>query len=170
MKETLTAAYGSNMSKAQMAYRCPDAELLGASELKDWRLLFKGSHTGRYATIEPCEGCAVPLLVWRISQRDEASLDRYEGVAGGFYRKELVRIPLDGKTVEAMVYVMDERRSPGIPEEWYYSVIEDAYLEFGFDTSILEKALDDSMEEAAESGSRNGLEIACIPGGKADAS
>lgn len=129
-----------------MAYRCPDAEFLGTSELKDWRLLFRGSQTGRYATIEPCEGYTVPLLVWRISQRDEARLDRYEGVSSGFYRKEIVQIPLNGKMVEAMVYVMDERRSFGIPEEWYYNVVEDAYAEFGFDASILECALDESAE------------------------
>lgn len=32
-------AYGSNLSMAQMAQRCPDAVYVGTAELKDYRLL-----------------------------------------------------------------------------------------------------------------------------------
>ena len=49
-------AYGSNMDEGQMAYRCPTARLLGQTEVEGYRLLFKGSLTGAYATIEPQEG------------------------------------------------------------------------------------------------------------------
>lgn len=35
-------AYGSNLSMAQMAQRCPDAVYVGTAELKDYQLLFKG--------------------------------------------------------------------------------------------------------------------------------
>lgn len=42
-----------NMDEKQMAYRCPEAQLLGTAEVEDYRLLFKGSKTGAYATIEP---------------------------------------------------------------------------------------------------------------------
>lgn len=48
----LYIAYGSNMDEKQMAGRCPTARLLGTSELEGYRLLFKGSKTGAYATIE----------------------------------------------------------------------------------------------------------------------
>ena len=49
-------AYGSNMDEGQMAHRCPAARLLGQTEVEGYRLLFKGSLTGAYATIEPQEG------------------------------------------------------------------------------------------------------------------
>ena len=52
----LYIAYGSNMDEGQMAYRCPTARLLGQTEVEGYRLLFKGSLTGAYATIEPQEG------------------------------------------------------------------------------------------------------------------
>ena len=48
----LYIAYGSNMDTEQMAYRCPNAKPLGACLLRDWRLMFKGSLTGAYATID----------------------------------------------------------------------------------------------------------------------
>jgi len=35
-KETLYLAYGSNMNQAQMAFRCPTAEVVGTSELKGY--------------------------------------------------------------------------------------------------------------------------------------
>ena len=46
----LYIAYGSNMDEKQMAGRCPTARLFGTSELEGYRLLFKGSKTGAYAT------------------------------------------------------------------------------------------------------------------------
>ncbi len=45
---------------------------------------------------------------------------------------------------------MDPARPFGEPDEWYYGVLERAYERFGFDRAVLEKALDDSIEEAAK--------------------
>ena len=49
-------AYGSNLNVEQMHYRCPDARIIGTATLDDWTLLFKGSKTGSYLTIEQKEG------------------------------------------------------------------------------------------------------------------
>ncbi len=64
-----------------MADRCPTAKVVGASQINDYRLLFRGAHAGAVATIEPFEGGNVPVLVWEITPTDEAALDRYEGMA-----------------------------------------------------------------------------------------
>ena len=48
-------AYGSNLNVRQMRMRCPHATILGTANLKGWELLFKGSKTGSYLTIEECE-------------------------------------------------------------------------------------------------------------------
>ena len=65
-------AYGSNLSVAQMVQRCPDAVYIGTAVLTDYQLLFKGSQSGNYLTVEPKKGYTVPLLVWKISDRDES--------------------------------------------------------------------------------------------------
>lgn len=57
-------AYGSNLNVQQMRWRCPGARIIGTSELQDYRLLFKGSKTGSYLTVEPKKGCTVPVAVW----------------------------------------------------------------------------------------------------------
>ena len=75
----LYIAYGSNMDEEQMAFRCPTATLVGTAIVEGYELIFKGSRTGSYATIEPKEGSIVPVLVWEIGQMDERRLDYYEG-------------------------------------------------------------------------------------------
>ena len=44
--------------------------------LKGWELLFKGSKTGSYLTIEECESGTVPVVIWEVTVADEAALDR----------------------------------------------------------------------------------------------
>jgi gamma-glutamylcyclotransferase (GGCT)/AIG2-like uncharacterized protein YtfP len=144
----LYIAYGSNLNREQMADRCPTARVLGASMMKDWRLLFKGEHEGAVATLEPCAGAIVPVLVWEISSADEASLDRYEGWPY-FYRKETVAVKLDGKPVSAMAYIMNEGSPLGQPSCYYYSIILEGYKDAGFDVDILRQATFDSAEETS---------------------
>lgn len=145
----LYIAYGSNLNLAQMADRCPSARVIGKSEMKDWRLLFRGSRTGAVATVEPKKGSSVPVLVWEIKPADEAALDRYEGWPF-LYRKETVKVKINGKTVKAMVYIMNEGRPPGQPSCYYYSVILEGYKEAGFDMDTPHRAAAKSadMEEA----------------------
>lgn len=139
-------AYGSNMDEEQMAYRCPDAKLIGPSEVEGYELLFKGSLTGAYATIEPQKDSMVPVLIWEIGEKDEERLDRYEGYPNFYYKKTLT-VMVDGKTLEAMVYIMDERRQLGQPTDQYYRVLDRAYQKYGFDKKILMGAFSKSIRE-----------------------
>ncbi len=141
----LYIAYGSNLNLAQMADRCPTARVICSSEMQGWQLLFRGSRTGAVATVEPKKGYRVPVLVWEITPADEAALDRYEGWPF-LYRKETVRVKINGKTVKAMVYIMNEGRPPGQPSCYYYSVILEGYKEAGFDIDILRRAATESVE------------------------
>ena len=137
-------SYGSNMDLDQMEWRCPDATRVCSGTLRGYRLLFRGSKTGSYATVEPCEGVEVPVLVWEIGSHNEQALDRYEGFPS-FYQKEIVEVETEHGLVKGMAYVMDPRRPLGAPSAYYYGILERAYERFGFDASILEKALEDSV-------------------------
>ena len=68
MQKRYYIAYGSNLNVAQMRRRCPAARIVGTAVLYGWRLLFKGSKTGAYLTIEQQEGFSVPVAVWEVSQ------------------------------------------------------------------------------------------------------
>lgn len=140
MKRTYYIAYGSNLHMGQMGHRCPDATIVGTSVLKDWRLMFKGSRTGNYATIEPCIGESVPVLIWSISEADERSLDRYEGFPT-FYFKQTITVTVNGQEIEAMAYIMRLDATVGYPSNSYINTLQQGYRDFGFDFTILKEAL-----------------------------
>lgn len=141
----LYIAYGSNLNLEQMADRCPTARVLGTSGMEGWRLLFRGAREGAVATVEPFNSGSVPVLVWEITPADEAALDRYEGWPF-LYRKETVKVKLDGRTVKGMVYIMNDGRPLGQPNCYYYSTILEGYKDAGFDVNILRKATTDSAK------------------------
>lgn len=146
-------AYGSNLNTKQMKSRCPTAIAIGTGTIKDYRLLFKGSKTGSYLTIEQAKGFEVPVAVWKVEENDERSLDIYEGYPSFYYKKE---IDIDFVTIKskkqrhekAFVYIMHEERKLGIPSQYYLGVCLEGYLRFGFDAKILETALIKSLREA----------------------
>ena len=114
-------AYGSNLNKRQMASRCPGAVPLGRFTLDDARLVFRGVADVAYEPGAKCLGG-----VWRITPACEVALDRYEGVARGLYRREIVEID-NGESL--LYYVM---RSTGIfPPSWdYLESIREGYRDF----------------------------------------
>lgn len=148
MMSKLYIAYGSNLNLEQMANRCPTAKVVGPSEIKDHKLTFRGPHAHAVATVEPCKGESVPVLMWQITPNDEKALDRYEGWPH-LYRKETIKVKVDKKTVNAMVYIMNEGRPLEQPSCYYYSTILEGYQGAGFDVEYLRRAVEDSDEKDA---------------------
>ena len=148
-KPTLYIAYGSNLNLPQMAFRCPTAEVAGVSELKDYELLFRGGRRGAVATVEPKEGSFVPVLLWKIRQKDEEALDIYEGYPR-LYDKQMMDVELDGRSVSAMVYIMTPGHEFGVPSDYYADVIRQGYESAGFDTEVLDNAIDHAFELTQE--------------------
>ncbi len=145
----LYIAYGSNLNLPQMAMRCPTAKVVGTSELKDYELLFRGGRRSSVATVEPLKGSSVPVLLWKLRERDLQALDRYEGYPS-FYRKEIHPVELNGKSIQAMVYIMNDGHPFGSPSDYYLGTILEGYESAGFDTEVLEQAVDKSIRLAKE--------------------
>ena len=135
-------AYGSNLNVPQMRMRCPGAKVLGTAILKGWELLFKGSKTGSYLTIEKCEGGSVPVVIWEVTESDEKALDRYEGFPS-FYYKQDIRLKYRGictgrrRTVDAFAYIMHEERPIGVPSISYMRTCLAGYDTFYFNRNVL---------------------------------
>ena len=139
-------AYGSNLNVRQMGYRCPSAKIVTTGVLKNWRLLFKGSLTGSYLTIERAKGYEVPVAVWSVTNDDIARLDAYEGYPAFYYRKSFILACDDGKTRAVFGYIMHENRKVGIPSKFYVETCAEGYADFGFDNERLIEALEHSKE------------------------
>jgi len=139
-------AYGSNLNKAQMSMRCPDAKVVGTAYIEGYRLLFKGSRTGSYFTIEKKKGYRVPVGVWKVTEKDELHLDWYEGYPTFYYKKSFkVKLEEIGKEVDAFAYIMDEKRPLGMPSPAYVRGCKQGYDDFGFDKAYVETAINDTI-------------------------
>lgn len=142
----LYVAYGSNLNLKQMALRCPTATVYGKGYLDNWKLIYRGSPTNAYATIERSEGNGVPVVIWDIGKIDEYYLDRYEGYPV-FYFKETVSVTMPDRQVAAMVYIMDTRKMAGKPSKTYIETIRTGYKENGLEMAYLNESLKFNITE-----------------------
>ena len=122
------AAYGSNMDPAQMARRCPHSPQQGTGWLDGWRLTFGGADLGwqgALATVVEDGPERVFVVLYEVSEADEAALDRWDGAELGYYRKTKVRvITLDGDVL-AWLYVLNDYEG-GLPSAGYLGILADA--------------------------------------------
>jgi gamma-glutamylcyclotransferase (GGCT)/AIG2-like uncharacterized protein YtfP len=144
-------AYGSNMNKEQMAWRCPDVKPVGKVNLPGWRLVFR-----RVADIEPAsENDFVPGVVYDITPKCESALDSYEGYPS-LYRKEHFVVNRTGywEAEDVMFYKMN---SDGIamPSHYYFESIEAGYKAWGIDPSPLNAALEHAWQVSERDVARN---------------
>ena len=143
-------AYGSNLNVRQMKYRCPTAKIVGTAVIRDYELLYKGSKTGSYLTIEKKNGGVVPVAVWEVTAADEHSLDAYEGCPNFYYKKNMtVTLDETGIKIDAFVYIMHEERKLGIPTSAYVQACKFGYALFKFDFKYLDEAYEKSLKGAA---------------------
>ena len=147
----LYLAYGSNLNVRQMKFRCPSAKIIGVGMISNYELLYKGSKTGAYLTIEKKKGSVVPVAVWEVTESDERRLDSYEGFPNFYYKKNMM-IPITmfdtGKTKKkkCFVYIMHEERKLGVPSKSYIGCCEEGYDYFGFEKKFLDAAFEISVK------------------------
>lgn len=145
LAKKLYVAYGSNLNKGQMKYRCPTAKYVGTGELQGYELQFKGRERSAFATIGRKDGASVPVGLWEIQTRDERALDMYEGFPSHYFKRD-VQVQMDGQEVSAMVYIMNPRMNFNLPSPNYYATVHQGYKDCGLDTAVLELALQSSTQ------------------------
>lgn len=142
-------AYGSNMDLNQMAFRCPDAEVLETVRLEGYRLAFRSNGGNRgVATILPDPDSHVDGVLWEISPEDERNLNFYEGFPRLYGKRTLTVVNRLGKEVEAMAYVMNApyKNRPAVPSASYLRGILRGCQQNGIDTRPVLAASLDALE------------------------
>jgi hypothetical protein len=125
-------AYGSNMSRALMGTRCPGARALGIATLSGWRFVI---NTEGFGSLAPQTGGRVHGVLWRLSARDVAAINAYEGVAGGLYLRRQLPVRWQ-RTMTALVYIAT-RQGEGMPRPGYIRLVVDAAREWGLPESYI---------------------------------
>lgn len=135
----LYLAYGANLNRAEMAWRCPQALPVQGIELRDWQLDFF-----QHATITPRPGAHLAAGIWSITEDCEQSLDRFEGYPV-YYRKETIQVA--DKSV--MVYIMNST-DPATPSAGYLKCLAQGYQDWGMDLDLLWQAFERAEEREKE--------------------
>jgi cation transport regulator ChaC len=112
-------AYGSNMNRAAMARRCPDAQALGPARLDGFRF-FVG--LDGWGSVKPSLGDRVHGVLWELTPRGVAALHAYELLHKGLYDMRHLPVRMDNRRVSAMIY-LSRRRRPGQPKPGYVEMI-----------------------------------------------
>ena len=141
----LYIAYGSNTNHELMASRCPDAEFIAKTTIKNYRLEFHGNENNSYLTIVPVENSEIETAVWAISETDESALDAYDGFPT-LYSKEMLKITINGIPKQALVYIMNDGAKKALPCESYFNCVLDGYIDCGIDTEQLFNAMFDAKQ------------------------
>ncbi len=91
--------------------RCPKAKLIGSARLPEHTLLI---NQRGYASITAAQNRVVHGLLWTLTEADEKTLDRYEGVSKGLYRKVVFSVEQEqgAAAIEALVDVASDNVYP----------------------------------------------------------
>ncbi len=111
-----------------MAERCPHSPQAGTGWLDGWRLTFGGEHLGwegALATVVEDADSRVFVVLYEVSDGDEAALDQWDGATLGYYSKVKVRVATLEGDVLAWLYVLNDYEG-GLPSARYLGIVADA--------------------------------------------
>jgi len=128
------------MNREQMARRCPQAELVGAGMLHKYRLCFSGHSAlwgGPVANAVRDPEAQLAGALWRLSNRDLAALDGFEGHPWVYRRCTRLVLDAQGRRRRAQVYLKVRVECVKSPTRAYLRTIEQGYLALGFEVESL---------------------------------
>lgn len=127
-------AYGSNLSRQQMAERCPGSKPKLTATLPHHKLIFAGrskTRGGGTASIKPFRGEKVVGAVYEVSEKDLRELDRAEGP--DYTRVNKMVFTDAGERIEVVTYVRREQSAETPPSLEYLAVIRQGYRDWEID-------------------------------------
>jgi gamma-glutamylcyclotransferase (GGCT)/AIG2-like uncharacterized protein YtfP len=116
------------MDSTRMGERCPHSPSRGHGWLEGWRITFGGEEIGwegALATVVEDPGSRVFVMLYDVTDTDEARLDQWEGVDIGVYRKVRLRVHTLEGDVLAWLYVLDGYEG-GLPSARYLGMLAEA--------------------------------------------
>jgi len=112
-------AYSSNMNRAAMKRRCPQARAIGPATLAGYTF-FVG--IDGWASVAPSAGETVHGVLWELTPRCVAALHAYELLHAGLYEVRHLPVRIGARLMPAMVYLL-RRRKPGLPKPGYVETV-----------------------------------------------
>ena len=130
-------AYGSNMDAAAMSKRCPRSTPIGPARLVRHRLAI--TREGWLTAVRDPR-TTVHGVLWSLALSDVPSLDRYEGIDTGLYRKAVQGVATATGPKRALVY-FGVNAGPGAVRAGYVEAILAAARQWDLPLELLEALL-----------------------------
>jgi gamma-glutamylcyclotransferase len=127
-------AYASNMSRKQMAERCPEAKSKVAATLPNFKLIFTGYsrlRKGAVATIRGSQGDKVIGALYEISEAGLRKLDKHENYPVDYKHTDVRVFSGSGETYDAVTFIKAKLEEEGQPSAEYRAVIQQGYRDWG---------------------------------------
>ena len=127
-------AYASNMSRKQMAERCPEAKGIVAATLPNFKLIFTGYsrlRRGAVATIRGSQGDKVIGALYEISESGLRRLDKHENYPVDYKHMDVRVFSGSGETYDAVTFIKAQQEEEGQPSAEYRAVIQQGYRDWG---------------------------------------
>lgn len=137
-------AYGHNTNLTELQQRVPDAMLVGAAVLHNWRFDLE-----RLGNIVPQQGSTVHGVLWNIPRDQLDQLD-WDEAYGRHYGHRMVTVQFRKQPVAALTYVMlPGYRDPEPPSRQYIEWIADGYRDNRIPLAQLITALENRLQDFA---------------------
>jgi hypothetical protein len=125
------------MSRPLMQARCRDAQALGMASLAGWRFVINPDGFGSLALQS---GGRVHGVLWRLTARDLAAINAYEGVDSGLYLRRMLPVCYGSRQARALVYIA-RRGGEGTPRPGYMAVVVEAARDWRLPESYIRSLL-----------------------------
>ena len=129
--------YGSNLSKDQMAVRCPDSSYFMSGNLSGYSWFI---NTRGYASIKHNPDDFVLGEIFTLSDKDIELLDIYESVAEGMYEKFIMSVSTPSGAIDCLVYVATDKEI-GKPHAEYIERINAGIKSANLPSDYIQKSI-----------------------------
>ena len=123
-------AYASNLSKKQMAERCPGSKPKFVATLPNYKLVFVGwsrEWRGGKASIKSFRGDRVRGAIYEITEECLRRLDKFEA---GYERLNITVFDGDSEPAQAVTYIKSGQLESSQPSKEYLAVIQQGYRDW----------------------------------------
>lgn len=142
----LCLAYGSNLSRAQMLSRCPQAQPIAAVTIQGWRLDFFGARSGNWgpggvASLVADEAGVSCGALYDLTAADEARLDEFEGYPSFYAKREDFAQFIEGAGLAqsdvVFAYLKNDLSFPNPPARAYLETIRQGFSDWDLPLDVL---------------------------------
>lgn len=137
-------AYGSNLDSKTRKDNGFNFKFITKYNLINYKLAFKSyNNSNSFLTLEEEYNSVVETVIYEIDDDTLNKLDIYEEIDNNLYYKKYIKVNINDKECDALIYLMNKDSVLSLPKHNYFMKVYNGYKENEFDVERLFKATDE---------------------------